>query len=85
MKLDKIMLEHVLVPGVWLFDSFQRAKPAGFRPCHRSDQERSFPFAVHFALLLALRDAMKNEVALFDFPRPHLLVAPPSDFLLVPA
>jgi len=28
---------------------------------------------------------MKNEVALFDFPRPHLLVAPPSGFLLVPA
>ena len=84
-KLDIVALKHVFVPGVRLFDSFQRAKPAGFRPCHRSDQERSFPFAVHFSLLLALRDMAKDEIVLLDFPRSHLLVVPPSGFLLVPA
>ena len=84
-KLDIIALEHVFVPGVWLFESFKRAKPAGFRSCYRSDQKWSFPFAVHFSLLLALRDTSKDEIALLDFPRSHLFVAPPSGFLLVPA
>ena len=51
----------------------------------RSDQEWSFPFAVHFPLLLTLRDASKDEIALLDFPRSHLFVAPPSGFLLVSA
>ena len=85
MKLDIVTLEHVFVPGVWLFESFKCAKPAGFRPCHRSDQKWSFPFAVHFSLLLSLWDVSKDEIALLDFPRSHLLVAPPSGFLLVPA
>ena len=58
---------------------------SGFGSCHRSDQKRSFPFAVHFSLLLSLRDVSKDEIALLDLPRSHLLVAPPSDFLLVPA
>ena len=40
---------------------------------------------MHFSLLLALRDETEYEVALFDFLRPHLLVAPPLGFLLVPA
>ena len=84
-KLDIVALKHVFVPGVWLFYSFKRAKPAGFRPCHRIDQKWSFPFAVHFTLLFALQDATKNEVALFDFLRPQLHVAPPSSFLLVSA
>ena len=70
--LDKVALEHILVPGVWLFDSFECAKPAGFGSCHRSDQEWSFPFAMHFPLLLTLRDASKNEITLLDFPRSHL-------------
>ena len=82
-KLDIIALEHVFVPGVWFFDSFERAKPAGFGSWHLSDQEWSFPFAVHFPLLLALRDVSKDEIAFFDFPRPHFLVAPPSGFVLV--
>ena len=56
MGLDKVTLEHILVPEVWLFDSFECTKPAGCGSCHRSDQERPFPFVVHFALLLALRD-----------------------------
>ena len=84
-RLDIVMLEHVFVPGVWLLDSFKRAKPAGFRSCHRSDQKWSFPFAVHFSLLLALRDMAKDEVTLLDFPRSHLLIALPSRFLLVSA
>jgi len=51
----------------------------------RSDQEWSFPFAVHISLLLTLWDASKDEIALLDFPRSHLLVTPPSGFLLVSA
>ena len=39
---------------------------------------------MHFSLLLALRDMAKDEIALPDFPWSHLLVAPPSIFLLVP-
>ena len=84
-RLDIVMLEHVFVPGVWLFYSFKSAKPAGFRPCHRIDQKWSFPFAVHFSLLLALRDTSKDEIALLNFLRSHLLIAPPSGFLLVSA
>jgi hypothetical protein len=38
---------------------------------------------VHFSLLFALRDTVKDEITLLDFPRSHLLVAPPSGFLLV--
>ena len=85
MELDKIALEHILVPGVWLFDSFECAKTAGFGSCHRSDQEWSFPFAMHFPLLLALWDTSKDEIALLDFSRSHFLVASPSGFLLVSA
>ena len=84
-KLDIVALEHVFVLGVRFFDSFECAKPAGLGSCHRSDQEWSFPLAVHFPLLLALRDASKDEIALLDLPRSHLLVAPPSGFLLVSA
>ena len=40
---------------------------------------------VHFSLLLTLWDASKDEIALLDFPRSHLLVTPPSGFLLVSA
>ena len=83
MGLDKVALEHILVPGVWLFDSFECAKPAGFWSRYRSDQEWSFPFAMHFPLLLTLRDASKDEIALLDFSRSHFFVAPPSGFLLV--
>ena len=72
-----------------LFQEYGSSIPSSVRSLQASglaiDQEWSFPFAMHFALLLALRDATKNEVALFDFPRPHLLVVPPSSFLLVPA
>ena len=82
-RLDIVMVERVFVPGVWLFYSFKSAKPSGFRPCHRIDQKWSFPFAVHFSLLLALRDTSKDEIALLDFPRSHLLVAPSLGFLLV--
>ena len=84
-RLDIVTLEHIFVPGVWLFDSFKRAKPAGFRSCHRSDQKWSFPFAVHFSLLLALQDTSKDKITLLNFPRSHLLVAPPSCFHLVSA
>ena len=84
-KLDIVALEHVFVLGVRFFDSFECAKPAGLGSCHRSDQERSFPLVVHFPLLLTLRDVSKDEIALLDLPRSHLLVAPPSDFLLVSA
>ena len=38
---------------------------------------------MHFPLLLTLRDASKDEIALLDFLRSHLFVAPPSGFLLV--
>ena len=82
-KLDIVALEHVFVPGVWIFDSFERAKPAGFGSWHLSDQEWSFPFAVHFPLLLALRDASKDKIAHLDLPRFHLLVFPPLRFGLV--
>ena len=70
-RLDIVALQHVFVLGVWLFESFKRAKPAGFRSCYRSDQKWSFPFAVHFSLLLALRDTSKDEIALLDFSRSH--------------
>ena len=82
-RLDIVALKHVFVPGVRLFDSFKCAKPTSLGSCHQSDQKRSFPFAVHFALYPALRDAAKNEIALFDFARSHLLVVPPSGFILV--
>ena len=82
-KLNIITLEHVFVPRIWVVDPIKGAKPAGFGSCHRSDQEWSFPLAVHLPLQLVLRDAAKHEIALFDLPRPYFLVAPPPGLLLV--
>ena len=82
-KLNIIMLEHVFVPRVRVFDPIEGAKPTSFGSCHRSDQEWSFPLAVHLPLQLVLWDAAKHEVTLFDLPRPCFLVAPPSGLLLV--
>ena len=62
-------------------DPVESAKLECFGPGHRSDQEWSFAFVVHFTL----RDSPKHEITFLDLPLSELFIAPPSGLFLVSA